>query len=135
MVFSFFLNDWNVLAVLQSFDSDILNYLLYRGLIEPHMRFCCSVWGSCEVSTLRVLERLQNRSVRIITDSPFDAPAEPLLKSLRLPSINEMLHQESTSMIYKTVNNQAPIYLTTLFNRVSSVTNTKSTRAHFKRSF
>ena len=38
-------------------------------------------------------------------------------------SVNEMVRQESTSMVYKPVNNQAPIYLTTLFNRVSSVTN------------
>ena len=96
--------------------------LLYRGLIEPHLRFCCSVWGSCGASTRKILERLQNRSVRIITNSPYDAPAEPLLKSLGLPSVNNMIYQESASMVYKAVNNQAPIYLTTLFNRVSSVT-------------
>ena len=97
--------------------------LLYRGLIEPHIRFCCSVWGNCGVSTIKILERLQNRSVRIIANSSYDAPAEPLLKTLGLPSIKEMVHQESASMVYKAVNNQAPIYLTTLFNRVSSVTN------------
>ena len=60
--------------------------------------------------------------MRIITNSPYDAPAEPLLKSLGLPSVNNMIYQESASMVYKAVNNQAPIYLTTLFNRVSSVT-------------
>ena len=97
--------------------------LLYRGLIEPQLRFCCSVWGNCWVSTIKILERLQNRSVRIITNSPYDSPSEPLLKTLGLPSIKEVVHQESASMAYKTVNNQAPIYLTTLFNRVSSVTN------------
>ena len=90
--------------------------LFYRGLIEPHLRFCCSVWGNCGVSTIKILERLQNRSVRI-------APVEPLLETLQLPSVKEMVHQESASMVYKAVNNQTPIYLTTLFNRVSSVTN------------
>ena len=82
--------------------------------------FCCSVWGSSGANTRKILERLQHRSERIITDSPYDAPAEPLLKSLGLPSINEMAHQESASMVYKAVDNQTPIYLTTLFNRVSS---------------
>ena len=72
--------------------------LLYRGLIEPDLRFCCSVWGNCGVSTIKILERLQNRSVRIITNSPYDAPAEPVLKTLRLPSAKEMVHQESASM-------------------------------------
>ena len=97
--------------------------LLYRGLVEPHLRFCYSVWGNCGVNTLRILERLQNRSVRIITNSPYDAPAEPLLKSLGLPSVKEMVRQESASMVYKAVNKQTPIYPTTLFNRLSSVTN------------
>ena len=95
--------------------------LLYCGLIEPHLRFCCLAWGNFGVSTCKILERLQNISVRIITNSPYEAPAEPLLKSLRLPSVND-IYQESASMVSKAVNNQAPIYLTTHFNRVSSVT-------------
>ena len=56
--------------------------LLYRELTEPHLRFCCFVWGNCGVSTRRILERLRNRSVRIVTNSPYDAPVEVLLKRL-----------------------------------------------------
>ena len=98
--------------------------LLYRGhVVKLHLRFCCSLWGNCGVNTRRILQRLQNRSVRIIKISPNDAPTEPLLRSLGLPSVNEMVHRESTSIVYKTVNNQAPIYLTTLLNSVSSITN------------
>ena len=70
----------------------------------------------------RILERLQNRSLLIITNSPYDTPAELLLKNVGLPSVNEMVHQESARMVYKAVNNQAPIYLAIIFNRVSSVT-------------
>ena len=29
-------------------------------------------------------KKLQNRVIRIITDSPYDAPAKPLLRQLRL---------------------------------------------------
>ena len=76
-----------------------------------------SVWGHCGVSTRKILERPQNRSVRIIRNSPYDAPAEPL-KILGLPSVNNIIYQESASMVYKAVNNQVPIYLTTLFNKV-----------------
>ena len=81
------------------------------------------MWSNCGVSTRRILKRLQNRSMRIITNSPYDASAEALLKSLGLPSINEMVHQESASTVYKTVNVQAPIYITSLFHRLSSVMN------------
>ena len=89
---------------------DTLN-LLYRGMIEPPLRFCCSVWGSCGANTRRILERLQNRSVRMITDSAYDAPAEPFLKSLGLLSIKEMVLEESTNMVFKAINSQAQIYI------------------------
>ena len=81
--------------------------LLYRGLIEPHLRFCCPVWGNCRVSTREILDRLQNRSARMMANK-YDAPAEPLLRSRGLPSVNDMIYQESASMVYKAVNNQAP---------------------------
>ena len=60
--------------------------------------------------------------MRIITDSPCDAPAEPLLRQLRLPSIAEMIRQESASMVFKAINDQAPPYLSSLFNSVCALT-------------
>ena len=97
--------------------------VLYQGLVEPHFRFCCSVWGTCGVTTRCTLEKLQNRAIRIITDSPFDAPAKPLLRQLRLPSIAELIRQESAGMVYKAINGQAPVYLSGLFKSTSAVTN------------
>ena len=95
---------------------------LCQGLVEPHFRFCCSVWGTCGVAFRCTLEKLQNRVIRIITDSPYDAPAKPLLRQLRLPSIAGMIHQESVSMVYKVINGQAPTYFSSLFNSISVVT-------------
>ena len=97
--------------------------MLYQGFLEPHFRFCCSVWGKCGVTSLCTLEKLQNRVIRIITDSPYDAPAKPLLRQLRLPSIAEMIRQESASMVFKAINGQAPSYFYSLFNSISAVTN------------
>ena len=84
--------------------------------------YCCSVWGTCGVTSRCTLEKLQNRVIRIITDSPYDAPAKPLLRHLRLPSTAEMIRQESASMVYKAINGQAPTYLSSLFNGISAVT-------------
>ena len=59
--------------------------------------------------------------MHVIASSPFDAPAEPPLNILGLSNVNQMVHEEFAS--YKAVSNQAPSYLNTLFNRVSSVLN------------
>ena len=56
-------------------------------------------------------------------DSPYDAPAKSLLSQLRLPSIAELICQESASMVHKAINGQAPTYLSSLFNSISAVTN------------
>ena len=43
--------------------------MLYLGLVEPHLRYCCSVWGACGVTSRKTLDKLQNRAIRIITNS------------------------------------------------------------------
>ena len=97
--------------------------MLYQVLVEPHFRFCSSVWGTCGFTTLFILEKLQNRVIRIITDSPYDAPAKLFLRQLRLPTIAEMIRQESASIVYKVIHGQAPTYLSSRFNSISAVTN------------
>ena len=56
--------------------------MLYQRLVEPHFRYCCSVWGTCGVTSRCTLEKLQNRVIRSITDSSYDVPAKPLLRQL-----------------------------------------------------
>ena len=36
---------------------------MYRRIVEPHFRFCCSVWGCFGVTKLQTLQKLQNRTV------------------------------------------------------------------------
>ena len=61
--------------------------------------------------------------IRIVADSPYDAPAIPLLRQLRLPSMAEMNRQESAIMVYKAINGQASPSLSSLLDIISAVTN------------
>ena len=45
--------------------SDVLNKM-YRGIVEPHLIYFCSVWGCCSESKLDVLQKIQNRAARIV---------------------------------------------------------------------
>ena len=95
--------------------------ILYLGLVEPHFRYCCSVWGSCGVTTRKNLDKLHNRAIRIITNSSYDVSVGPLLRQLPFPSISDMIMQESASMVYEALNAEAPLYLTEQFTRVSAI--------------
>ena len=52
----------------------------------------------------------------------LNTPTGPLLKQLKLPSIQVMMQQETLCMIYKAINNQALEYLSVLLSRVPTMT-------------
>ena len=59
---------------------------LYTGLVDPHLCYCCAVWGVCGLGEIQRLQKLQFRAARIITDSNYDAPSKLLFKDLQYSS-------------------------------------------------
>ena len=100
---------------------------LYSGIVEPHFRYCCSVWGCCGNTDINQLQKLQNRAARIVTNSSFDSPSRPLIVSLGWKTIRELVDEESRSMVYKSLNELAPQYMRNLFTR-NSACNSRSLR-------
>ena len=45
--------------------------ILYTSMVEPHFRYCCSVWGCAGTTEINHLQKLQNRAARIVTSSSF----------------------------------------------------------------
>ena len=92
---------------------------LYRGIVEPHFSYCCSVWGCCSETKLNYLQKIQNRAEKITTNSPYDASAAPLLQNLGWPSIKDLIRKETATLTYKALNSLAPQYLGELFSKCS----------------
>ena len=92
---------------------------LYTSIIEPHFRYCCSVWVCCGRTEIDRLQKLQNRAARIVTNSSYDAPLVPLIRSLGWETIDDLINQEMKTIAFRSVNNLAPQYLIDLFTRNS----------------
>ena len=92
---------------------------LYKGVVEPHLRYCCSVWGCASLTEINQLQKLQNRAARIVTNSSFDAPSRPLIQGLGWKTVNELIVGETKTMVFKSLNKLAPQYLCDLFTRNS----------------
>ena len=92
---------------------------MYRGIVESHFSYCCSVWGCCSEAKLNSLQKIQNRAIRITTNSPYDASAAPLLQNLSWPSIKDLIRKETATLTYKVLNSLAPQYLGELFSKGS----------------
>ena len=46
--------------------------------VEPHFRYCCSVWGCCRSTGINHLQKLHKGAARIVTSSSIDAPSRPV---------------------------------------------------------
>ena len=60
---------------------------------------------------------------RIVTNSPYDASALPLIGSLGWLTIIELIDFETSKMVYKSQNALAPDCLRNIFQKVSEATN------------
>ena len=92
---------------------------MYKGIVEPQLSYCCSVWGCCRNSKINILKKIQNRAARIVTNSPYDASAAPLIQNLGWPTISDLTRKETATLVYKSLNSLAPAYMTKLFTKYS----------------
>ena len=67
-----------------------------------------------------MLQKLQNRAARIVTNSSYDAPAANLIEELKWPTVHDVIKQETATIVFKSTSGLAPIYLSTLFTRNST---------------
>ena len=93
---------------------------LYTGIVEPNFRYCCSVWGCTGSTDINQLHKLQNRAARIITNSSFHTPSRPLIADLGWKTIEELIGNETKTMVFKSLNDLAPQYLCNLFTKNSA---------------
>ena len=81
------------------------------GEFLESMRYCCSVWDCAGSTEISQLEKLQNRAARIITNSSSNTPSRSLIVELGWKSIEELIHNESKTMVFKSLDDLAPQYL------------------------
>ena len=94
---------------------------LYIGIVEPHFRYCCSVWGCCGKTDLNHLQKLQNRAARIVSNSSYDAPSKPLLQKLEWKTILDFIGDETKMMVFKSLNDFGPQYMYNMFTKNSNL--------------
>ena len=82
---------------------------LYTDTVEPYFRYYCSVWGCAGSTEINQLQKRQNRSVRIITNSSSDTPSRSLIMELGWKTIEELIDNESKALCTRERILTAPI--------------------------
>ena len=79
------------------------------------------------MSIVGKLQKLQNRAAKLITNSPFDASPLPVIRALGWSRVREIIDLESARIVYKSLNGDAPSYMSDMLTKVN-VSTTRSLR-------
>ena len=95
--------------------------MLYKTLIEPHIRYCSIVWGNCGEALKDKLQILQNRAARIITRTTYDTANHfALLRQLKWLDVRSIIKLEMGLSMYKAMNQLVPEQISEMFTHLST---------------
>ena len=86
-------------------------HTIFHSLIQPHFDYCSVVWGNCNKTLATKMQKLQNRSARVLTFSGYDTNADGLLQDLGWENLETQRQIHQATMVYKSINGLAPEYL------------------------
>ncbi|MCU7801538.1 MAG: reverse transcriptase family protein, partial [gamma proteobacterium symbiont of Lucinoma myriamae] len=89
----------------------------YNSYILPIFDYGCIIWGRCSNSNMNRLLKLQKRAARIILQAEFMTPSQTMFKKLKWLPFPNRIQYHICVMVYKSLNDLAPDYLTELFTK------------------
>ena len=84
---------------------------IYCSLILPHLSYGIILWGQ---KTKRI-KKLQKWALRQIVNAKYNSHTEPILKRLKLLSVNDLYHLAALKLHHKHKNDELPAYFTDIF--------------------
>ena len=88
---------------------------IYDSLVQPHFDYCCTVWDGINNKLTEKLQKLQNRTARVITKSSYEVSSSPLLDALGWEKLISNRQKHKASMVFKSLHNLTPVYLHNMF--------------------
>ena len=88
---------------------------IFRSFILCHFEFCSVVWHFCGKTSIRRMEKIQERALRFVYGD-YDTTYHDLLHNARLPTLELGRERSIAILTYKILHDQAPNYLKDLIN-------------------
>ena len=71
--------------------------LIYKIILKPIWTYGVPLWETASQSNIEILQRLQNKILRIATEAPWYIPNYMLHSDLQIPTIREEITRLSTN--------------------------------------
>ena len=96
--------------------------LIYNAIVQPYFIYCSEVWDTMGEGLSNRLQKLQNRSARVIARMSNDTPHEEALKELGWETLDVQRHRTKAKQMFKVLHQNAPACLSDLFTFKRDVT-------------
>ena len=97
-----------LLAKLRYFVPTAKYKMLYNALIQPHLDYGSLSWSSAAQSSLSYIEKIQNKSIRLLTFKKKQESPQPLYKNMEILPLKQNIILNQTKFIWKFTKNQLP---------------------------
>ena len=94
---------------------------MYEALILPYFDYCSEVWGCLGKCLSSRLQKLQNRTARIITYLGYEQRSIYILNDLGWETLGQRPKKQLAVCAYKSIHNLFPVGLKSLFEPVPQV--------------
>ena len=98
---------------------------IYNASVRPYFDYCSEVWDVFGETQCKRLQKLQNRTARIVSNMSNDEDHSIALRALGWEPLDIMRKKAKAKMMYKTLNKLGPESLSNLFTYKNEITNYK----------
>ena len=104
--------------------------ILYYAIFSSHLMYGCQIWGQTINSFNQKIMKLQNRALRIITFSDFQADSNPLYANLNILKLADQVILQNCLFVHDALNKVSPICFFDYFSLTKTIhsLNTKNAK-------
>ena len=94
---------------------------IYHAIFSSHMIYGSQVWGQTINTHTEKVFKLQNRALRTITFSDFQADPNPIYKSLKILKLDDLVTLQNVLFVYDHIKKTLPVCFDSYFTKISDV--------------
>ena len=81
---------------------------VYFAIFDAHLRYGSQIWGQQKTGTIKQIEKLQDKAIRIINFKYKNDPTNPLYKSMKILKLNDVILFNNCMFVLKRIRNKQP---------------------------
>ena len=111
--------------------SDVLK-TVYYSLFDTHLCYACQVWGQSNSDILVMVQRAQNKALRIINFKEERHPSEPLFTETKILNLTNIITLNNCMLVFDHLNSSLPAIFDELFKpfKEQYIHNTREVRRY-----